>query len=67
MLSFSKRTLIPNSFSRRMVFSKSSVFLAKRDIDLVKIMLIFPASQSSSIRWNSSRLPAFVPVMLSSA
>ena len=67
IFSFSKRTEIPSSFRCRTVFSRSTVLRAKREIDFVRTMSILPASQSSIMRWNSSRLLAFVPLIPLSA
>ena len=61
MFSFSKRTSMPRSFRCRTVFKRSTVFLAKRWIDLVRMMSMFPASHSASMRLNSSRF--LVPVL----
>lgn len=49
MASFSKKTGMFLSFSWRMYFRQSSVFLANRLMDLVIIMSMFSASQSSII------------------
>ena len=61
MFSFSKRTSMPRSFRCRTVFKRSTVFLAKRWIDLVRMMSMFPASHSASMRLNSSRFLVPVP------
>ena len=61
MFSFSKRTSMPRSFRCRTVFRRSTVFLANRWIDLVRMMSMFPASHSASMRLNSSRFLVPVP------
>ena len=67
MCSFSNRTSMPSSFRWRTVSSRSTVFRANLEMLFVRMISIFPASQSSSIRWNSSRLEDFVPVTALSA
>ena len=67
MCSFSNRTSTPMSFKCRTVCSKSTVFLAKRWIDFVRMMSISPLSAASIIRLNSSRLAIPVPLIPSSA
>ena len=67
MFSFSKSTGMPRSFSFRIFFRESMVFLAHRLMDFVITMLIFPASQSAIIRLNCSRCLVDVPLMPSSA
>ena len=60
IFSFSNQTSTPSSFKCRTVRRRSTVLRAKRWMDLVRMMSIFPASASSSIRRNSSRF--FIPV-----
>ena len=67
MDSFSKKTGIFFSLSCRIYFRQSNVFRAKRLIDFVIIMSMFPAIHSSIIRLNSSRFFVLVPVIPSSA
>ena len=67
MDSFSKKTGMLISFSKRMYFRQSSVLRAKRLIDFVKIMSIFPALQSSIIALNCSLFLVEVALMPSSA
>ena len=59
--SFSNLTSTPMPFRCRTVSRRSTVFLAKRCIDLVRMMSIFPASASSTIFLNSSLLAVPVP------
>ena len=66
IFSFSKNTSISNNFNSRIVSRSTTVFRAKRVIDLVITRSIFPFRQSSSKRINSGRL-SFVPVIPSSA
>jgi hypothetical protein len=47
---FSKYISTPFSFSYRTVVRLSTVFLAKRDIDLVTMRSIFPARASATMR-----------------
>ena len=65
--SFSKKTAMFLSFSCRMYFRQSRVFLAKRLIDLVTTISTLPAMQSSIRRLNSSRFFVLVPEIPSSA
>ena len=67
MRSFSNRTSTPMDLRWRTVSKRSTVFLANRLIDLVIIMSMLPASQSSIIRLNSSRFLVLVPEIPSSA
>ena len=67
MRSFSNRASTPKSFKCRTVSRRSTVFLANREMLFVRMMSILPASQSASIRLNSSRLTVLVPEIKSSA
>ena len=67
IFSFSNRTSMSFAFRCLTVSNRSTVFLANRLMDLVRMMSIFPSSQSTSIRLNSSRLTVFVPEIKSSA
>ena len=66
MFCSSKYTSTPISFSSRTVSKRVTVFLAKREIDLVMTMSTLPALQSFSRRVKFFR-SAFVPVSASSA
>ena len=66
MFSFSNCTSMPSSRSRRTAVSVSSVFRAKREMLLVSMMSICPASHSAIRRWNSVR-SVLVPLMPLSA
>ena len=61
MDSFSNRTSTPSSFRRRTVLSRSTVFRAKRLMDLVSTMSMLPASHAASMSWNPAR-SSLVPV-----
>ena len=65
--SFSNRTGMFISLSCLMYFKQSNVFLANRLMDLVIIISMLPALQSSIIRLNSSRFLVLVPEIPSSA
>ena len=65
--SFSNMTGIFMSLSSLMYFRQSRVFRANRLMDLVIIISILPALQSSIMRLNSSRFLVLVPEMPSSA
>ena len=65
--SFSNRTSMPRDFKCLTVSRRSTVFLAKRLMDFVRMMLILPASQSASILKNSPRLAVPVPDIPQSA
>jgi hypothetical protein len=65
--SFSSSTLTPIRLSSRMISRHSVKLHAKRLTDLQRILSIFPARQSRSIRWKSGRLAASSPLSPSSA
>ena len=67
IFSFSNRIGMPRAFSFLMYCRQSSVFLAKRLIDLVMTMSILSASQSLIIFLNCSLFFVPVPEMPSSA
>ena len=67
IFSFSNLTSIPLALRSLTVFKRSTVFLANLEMDFVRMMSIFPFSQSASIRLNSSRFTVFVPEIKSSA
>ena len=58
---------LDRSFKCRTVSRRSTVFLANREMLFVRMMSILPASQSASIRLNSSRFTVLVPEIKSSA
>ena len=67
IFSFSNIIPIPRAFSSRTYFNVSTVFRAKRDIDLVRIRSIFRFRHSLIISINSSRFLSCVPEIPSSA
>ncbi len=66
MFSFSKKHSTPCSLSFLIVTKVSTVFLAKRDIDLVTIKSTLPSSASAIILLKPSRFFVDVPVTPSS-
>ena len=66
MCSFSNWTSTFRSLRRRMEFKRSTVFLAKRWMDLVRIRSISPLSAFSIMAMKPSRRLVLVPVMPSS-
>ena len=67
IFSFSKITPIPSSRSARIYFRLSSVFLANREMDFVRIRSIFFWRHLRIIRLKSSRFLVDVPEIPSSA
>ena len=67
MPSFSNTTPTSSARSRRTTARQSSVFRAKREMDLVRIRSIRPASASASMRLKPSRRARPVPLIPSSA
>ena len=61
MFSFSKMTAIPWAFSIRTVSRQSTVFLANRESDLVRMVSIRPRLQAAIIRLKFSRFFKLVP------
>ena len=67
IFSFSKMMPIPIPFNARMYFRLSSVFLANREMDFVRIRSIFFWRHLRIIRLKSSRFLVDVPEIPSSA
>ena len=67
MFSFSKITPMPLARSIRTVSRESTVFRAKRERDLVRIISMRPRLQAAIILLNSARFFRLVPVIPLSA